>query len=134
MPNIRPIKDSINYTYANGLSVQIPLKSDELRFYKKNAGINFVNRMRNEVFKSKLWKEETEEIVKKKLITNALSNARSDAKDQLLDKKYGFLEDLQTRGNEIKNKKILNEQGGKPITDNNLGFVNPKATELWSNQ
>ena len=35
---------------------------------------------------------------------------------------------------EIKNKKILSEQGGKPIIDNNLGFVNPKATELWSNQ
>jgi len=134
MPNIRPIKKSVNYTYANGLEVQIPLKSDELRFYKKNAGLLFVKKMKEEVFNNPLWKEETEEIVKKKLITNALSNARSDAKDLLLNEKYGFLENLQIRGDEIKNKKILNEQGGKPIIDNNLGFVDPKATELWSNQ
>jgi hypothetical protein len=134
MPNIRPIKDSVNYTYANGLEVQIPLKSDELRFYKKNAGLLFVKKMKEEVFTNPLWKDDTEEIVKKKLITNALSNARSDAKDLLLNEKYGFLENLQIRGDEIKNKKILNEQGGKPIIDNNLGFVDPKATELWSNQ
>ena len=134
MPNIRPIKKSVNYTYANGLEVQIPLKSDELRFYKKNAGLLFVKKMKEEVFNNPLWKEETEEIVKKKLITNALSNARSEAKDLLLNEKYGFLENLQIRGDEIKNKKILNEQGGKPIIDNNLGFVDPKATELWSNQ
>jgi hypothetical protein len=134
MPNIRPIKDNIEYTYANGMSVQIPLKSDELRFYKKNAGINFVNRMKNEVFKNPLWKPETEEIVKKKLITKALSDARSDAKDQLLTEKYGFLENLQIRGDEIKNKKILSEQGGKPLIEDNLGFVHPKATKHWSNQ
>jgi hypothetical protein len=134
MPNIRPIKDNIQYTYANGMSVQIPLKSDELRFYKKNAGINFVNRMKNEVFKNPLWKPETEEIVKKKLITKALSDARSDAKDQLLNEKYGFLENLQIRGDEIKNKKILSEQGGKPLIEDNLGFVHPKATKHWSNQ
>ena len=134
MPNIRPIKDNIEYTYANGMSVQIPLKSDELRFYKKNAGINFVNRMKNEVFKNPLWKPETEEIVKKKLITKALSDARSDAKDQLLNEKYGFLENLQIRGDEIKNKKILSEQGGKPLIEDNLGFVHPKATKHWSNQ
>ena len=90
--------------------------------------------MEEEVFKNELWKDETEEIVKKKLITHALSNARSEAKDLLLDKQYGFIEDLQIRGDEIKNKKILSEQGGKPIIDNNLGFVDPKATELWSNQ
>ena len=90
--------------------------------------------MREEVFTNVLWKDETEEIVKKKLITKALSDARSEAKDMLLDKQYGFLEDLQSRGDEIKDKKILSEQGGKPIIDNNLGFIEPKATELWSNQ
>ena len=124
MPDIRPIKDNISYTYANGMSVQIPLKSDELRFYKKNAGILFNKKMEEEVFTNVLWKDETEEIVKKKLITNALSEARTEAKNLLLDKQYGFLENLQIRGDEIKIKKIRSEQGGKPIIDDNFGILN----------
>ena len=131
MPSIRPIKDNIQYTYANGLSVQIPLKSDELRFYKKNAGINFVKLMKEEVFKNKLWKEETDEIVKKKLITTALSDARSKAKDQLLDPQYGFLKGLQNRGDEIKIKKVISEQGGKPITGDTLGVM---REQYWGKQ
>ena len=123
MPDIRPIRDYVEYTYANGLSVGIPLNSKELRFYKKNAGINFVNKMRNEVFTNPLWKDETEEIVKKKLITTALSDARSEAKDQLFDPQYGYIEELRKRGDEIKIKKIISEQGGKPILEDNFGIL-----------
>ena len=124
MPDIKPIKDTISYTYANGLSVQIPLKSYELRFVKKNAGIIFNKKMKEEVFTNPLWKDETEEIVKQKLITTALSDARSEAKGDLYLKnpKYGFLENLQIRGDEIKIKKIKSEQGGKPIIDDNLEY------------
>jgi len=130
MPSIRPIKDNIEYTFAKGMSVQVPLESDELRFYKKNAGINFVNKMRNEVFKNPLWKPETEEIIKKKLITDALSKSRTQARDMLMErgdyknKNYGFIKDLQIRADEIKTKKILNEQGGKPIVEDTFGILN----------
>ena len=123
MPDIRPIKDNIQYTYAKGLSVQIPLNSEQLRFYKKNAGINFTDIMRNRVFKNPLWQPDTEEIVKKKLITTALSDARALAKDQLLNPENGFLEDLQSKGDELKIKKILKEQGGKPIINDNFGII-----------
>jgi len=124
MPNIRPIKDNIQFTYAKGMSVQIPLDSEQLRFYKKNAGINFMDLMRNRVFKNPLWQPDTEEIVKQKLITTALSDARSLAKDQLLNPENGFLEDLQSKGDELKIKKILKEQGGKPIIKDNFGILN----------
>ena len=123
MPDIRPIKDNIQYTYAKGLSVQIPLNSEQLRFYKKNAGINFTDIMKNRVFKNPLWQPDTEEIVKKKLITTALSDARALAKDQLLNPENGFLEDLQSKGDELKIKKILKEQGGKPIINDNFGII-----------
>ena len=59
MPDIRPIKDNIQYTYEKGLSVQIPLNSEQLRFYKKNSGINIMDIMRNIVFKNNLFNEDT---------------------------------------------------------------------------
>ena len=73
-----------------------------------------------------LFIQKYQEIVKQKLITKALSDARSEAKGDLYlqNPKYGFLENLQIRGDEIKIKKILAEQGGKPIIDNNFGILN----------
>ena len=55
----------------------------------------------------------------------------SKARDDLLDPQYGFLKGLQDRGDEIKIKKVISEQGGKPIKGDTLGVM---QEQYWRKQ
>jgi len=139
MPRITPI-DKRMTTSIDGISVSTLLKSDELRFLKRNAGIFFNNDMTSLVegdhIDSELFlNENTEEIVKQMIIKKLLSKSRSDAKGLLMDETHetdkGTVDNpmrniIIERLKEQKSLKILTAQKGKPLTDDNLDYHNLK--------
>ena len=139
MPRITPI-DKRMTTSIDGISVSTLLKSDELRFLKRNAGIFFKNDMNSLIegdhVDSELFlKEETEEIVKQMIIKKILSKSRSDARGLLMDKTHetdeGTVDNpmrniIIERLKEQKSLKILTAQRGKKLKDDNLDYHNLK--------
>ena len=139
MPKILPIDKKIT-TSIDGISVSTLLKSDELRFLKKNAGIQFTDDMNSLIegdhVDSELFLNEgTEEIVKQMIIKKILSKSRSDAKGLLMAETHDT--DKGTEDNPMRNiilerlyenksLKILTAQRGKPLKDDNLDYHNIK--------
>ena len=129
-PKIRPIKKSVQYNFDSlpGFSVSVPLNSTELRFLKKNAGIYFNDYMQNEVLTDPEYQRSIDEgdmMTARGMIKAALSQARSDAKADLLDKKPdengnytfpGYL-NLAARAEELKTNKIISENRGRGLTN-----------------
>ena len=138
MPKISPIDKTFTATIGAGISVSTPLKSDELRFVKKNAGIFFNIEMNNLVegthVDSELFNNpKTEELLKQTIIKKILSGARTDAKDLLREEELttnkGTVQNdmhfaINERLMEAKQLKILTSQRGKKLQDDNLDYNN----------
>jgi hypothetical protein len=115
LPTFTPIDKKIPYKFGTGMNVSIPLKSDELRFLKKNAGQLFKQGM-EELILDDNYLNETNAIVKEAMIKNILSQSRTKAKEFLLSEDNPFLENIRIRGEELRNHKIITRQRGEPIT------------------
>ena len=126
-PRVSPIRNKIPFTYdVFGNTVSIPLKSDEKRFLRKNAGTFF-----NEEFKSLVeqdfYKNETRREIREGLIREAWQDAKKRSKEALLtDTDYddgeggtiNFYKNIEQRANELAATKINNSQQGFIANDN----------------
>jgi len=138
MPKISPIDKTFTATMGGGISISTPLKSNELRFVKKNAGIFFNIEMNslvegNHVDSELFNNPKTEELVKQTIIKKILSESRTGAKDLLrqeeLTTNKGTVQNdmhfaINERLMEAKQLKILTAQRGKKLQDDNLDYNN----------
>lgn len=137
-PKVTPVKNTIQYNYSPelGLGVSVPLNSSEKRFLRKNAGLLFDQKMKV-LMEQPYYKNETRRFIKAGLIQNEWKDAKSQAKEFLLDPNQGFYEkqnedgvtervsflsDIEQRAIELRDNELANSQLGyrnDNINDNN---------------
>ena len=134
-PKIRPIKKYMQGDFV-GITVTTPLKSNEVRFIKQNAGVLFNKKMEalaagDHVDSALILNENTEEVLKQSIIRNLWSEAKTEAraflKDPFLMTENGQIPndmyyDIENRLLEAKQNKILTGQRGKTLKDDNLQY------------
>lgn len=129
-PKITPVSKKVSMT-LDGIQVSVPLMADELSFFKKRAGEIFNEKMTlladgdseyNEVFDA----DTTTEIERQHIVKYLLSQARSDAKFELLRDvdesgvENKWYQPIYDRATNQRSKKILTAQGGKALPEDNL--------------
>ena len=138
MPRITPIKKKIPFS-LDGIQVSVPLNSKQLSFMKKRSGEIFNEQMTLLVngehnYSESFLMEGTEQLVKSAIIKSILAEARSEAKGELTSEfrinekgeevENEWLAQIIEQGKEQKQIKILTEQRGKTLIDDNLNYYN----------
>ena len=132
-PRVTPIRNKIPFPYdVFGNSVSIPLKSDEIRFLRKNTGLYFDRNFRDLVQRDE-YKNATRRFEKEGFIRAAWQDAKKEAKAALLsDTDYddglggtvNYFKNIEQRANELVNKNIANSQRGYINTNDNINDNN----------
>ena len=103
----------------------MPLKSDEKRFLRKNAGLIFDEKLKLLV-EQDYYENETRKFIKEGLLRKEWNDAKAEAKKGLLtDTEYddgfgnktNYFQDIKKRAEELRDKEISNSQRGY-INDN----------------
>ena len=133
-PKVTPVKNYLRYDYAPelGLGVTIPLTSKQKRFLRQNSGIIFDRKMRA-LIEADHYKNETKKFVKEGLIRQEWQDAKSEAKDYLLNPEEGYYEqkdengdlqritylsEIKEKAEDLRDKEIANSQMGYRLDDN----------------
>ena len=124
-PTIYPIKNNFRYTYSGliGESVTVKLNSKEKRWFRQNVGILFDQNLKT-LFESRHYKDANLRWVKQGLIENAWEEAKEQAGAWFKDPNKAFftdengvqqsyIDEIKTRADELKNKKIFSKQSGE---------------------
>ena len=122
-PNVTPVRNYINYTYSPdlGLSVSVPLKSNEKRFLRKNSGLIFDQKYKV-LREQDYFKNESRRNILEGLIQQEWSASKEEAKKMLLDPRttfqddqgnqVNFFNDIKIRAENLRNKQMINTQRG----------------------
>ena len=122
-PNVTPVRNYINYTYSPdlGLSVSVPLKSNEKRFLRKNSGLIFDQKYKV-LREQDYFKNESRRNILEGLIQQEWSASKEEAKKMLLDPRttfqddqgnqVNFFNDIKIRAENLRNKQMINAQRG----------------------
>ena len=137
-PELAPFDRSIPYSFpeAKFLSVSVPLKTEELAFWKQNAGLLFKQNLETAMKTDAILSDPNSDVIlREAVIKRILSKSRSLVKEQFLSptitNEQGeeidnpFLGDFLARANELKLNKQITEQGGKSfIRNDNININN----------
>ena len=130
LPRITPIDKKIRFS-LDGIQVSVPMNSYELSLLKKQSGDLFHTAMTDLVegdgdYSEVFLSEDSTRFEKAAIIKKLLSDSRNTAKGTLFSE---FTEDgeenelyksLMERGKKNRQLKILTEQKGKTLPDDNL--------------
>ena len=125
-PNLTPVRNYIPFKYDMfGNQVSVPLKSNEKRFLRKNAGLIFDEKLKILV-EQDYYKNETRKFIKEGLLRKEWNDAKAKAKEGLLtDTEYddgfgnktNYFKNIKKRAEELRDTEISNSQRGY-INDN----------------
>ena len=119
------IKNSYRYTYSGliGESVTVKLNSREKRWFRQNVGIVFDSKLK-ELVDSRHYQNANLRWVKQGLIENAWQESKEQVgawfkdpnKANFTDEngvQQSYIDEIKTRADELKNKKIFSKQSGE---------------------
>jgi len=135
-PKVTPVKNSLRYNYSKqlGLGVSVPLTSRQKRFLRKNSGVIFDKKMKA-LMEAPHYKNEKRKFVKESLIRQEWKDAKSSAKEFLLNPNEGYYEQTNDNG-EIERITYLSEikQRAEDLRDSEIansqmGYINQNIEE-----
>ena len=133
LPRITPIDKKIRFS-LEGIQVSVPLKSIELSLLKKTSGELFHTGMTELVegdhdYSETFLSEDTTRMEKAAIIKDILSSSRTDARGTVFSEfdedgnENELYKSLMERGKKQRQIKILTEQKGKRLPEDNLLYA-----------